>query len=352
MSFGLGRKNKLATGIAVALALGSTTMVAFAEPTATELAVARRLFEDAVRFERDQRWELAASKLNDAIAVKDTPGLRFHLAHCEDKLGHLVEAMIHYDHARELIASGVKAPDVEELLEPARKNLEQRLPTLLLVVPAEIPNAQVELDGRVMARSVIGRAAPVNPGVHKIVVRAPEHADYTEEVSILEGERRRIGVELTPLPATQGATAATNSERPAIRSHGSSRVSARTVVLVGETAVTLAALGVGVGFLAAKSGAADRVRRAQGAVDAAITDSDPTACRNPATPAAAEACSELADAANRYDTARHISTFGLVGASVGAVATLLTFVLWPNSPTTAHIDASWNAAYLGISGRF
>ncbi|HET9933622.1 MAG TPA: hypothetical protein VFQ35_23110 [Polyangiaceae bacterium] len=317
--------------------------------------MARKLFEDAVRFEREQRWELAASKLNDAIAVKDTPGLRFHLAHCEDKLGHLVEAMIHYDHARELLASGVKAPDVEEVLEPARKNLELRLPTLLLVVPAEVPDVQVELDGRVLARSVIGRAAPVNPGIHKLLVRAPGHVEYAEEVSILEGERRRISVDLPRAPSTSSAQTETPVKGGSVssRAESSRGVSARTVVLVGETAVTLAALGVGVGFLIAKSGAADRVRRAQAVVDDATpAGGGATACLNPPSMAVKQACSELDDAAGRYDTARHISTFGLVGASVGAAATLLTLVLWPSSPVTAEVNASSGSAFLGVSGRF
>src|SRR5262245_45898151 len=81
-------------------------VTALAEPTATELAVARRLFAEAVDLEHDERWELAASKLRDALAIKDTPGLRFHLAHCEEKRGHLVEAMLNYDRASELIAAG------------------------------------------------------------------------------------------------------------------------------------------------------------------------------------------------------------------------------------------------------
>ena len=215
MSVGVVRKFKPFGGLMVGLAFGMFSSSALAEPTPTELSVARRLFEDAVRFERESRWELAASKLNDALAIKDTPGLRFHLAHCEDKLGHLVEAAIHYDHARELIASGVKAPDVEELLEPARRSLEQRLPTLLLVVPAEVANVEVELDGRQLSRSVVGRTAPVDPGVHKLLVRAPGYADYTEEVSILEGERRRISVELVPIAASsdgKGSTPAKASE--------------------------------------------------------------------------------------------------------------------------------------------
>lgn len=353
MSVSLDQKRRFVSGFVVALALGTMAPPAAADPTATELVVARKLFEDAVRFEREQRWELAASKLNDAIAVKDTPGLRFHLAHCEDKLGHLVEAMIHYDHARELIASGVKAPDVEEVLEPARKSLELRLPTLLLVVPAEIVNVQVELDGRVVARPLIGRAAPVNPGVHRIVVRAPGHVDYEEEVSILEGEKRRISVDLPRAQPKQSITARPAEGAAVPSSAGSSHVSARTVVLVSESALTLASLGVGVGFLIAKSSAADRVRRAQDAVDQAPPEGGgPTKCLKPPTVAVDQACSELNSATSRYDTARHVSTFGLVGASVGAAATLLTFVLWPSAPVKADLTASSSRAFLGLSGQF
>src|SRR5690606_8548188 len=61
-----------------------------AEPTATELAVARRLFREATQLEERQRWDLAAQKLREAIRIKETPGLRFHLAHCQENMGLLV----------------------------------------------------------------------------------------------------------------------------------------------------------------------------------------------------------------------------------------------------------------------
>ncbi|MGC4089805.1 MAG: hypothetical protein QM756_18355 [Polyangiaceae bacterium] len=344
-------------GLVVGLAFGVSARSAMAEPSATELAVARKLFEDAVRFERESRWELAASKLNDALTVKDTPGLRFHLAHCEDRLGHLVEAMIHYDHARELIASGVKAPDVEELLEPARASLELRLPTLMLVVP-EVGGLEVELDGRQLARSVLGRAAPVNPGVHKILVRAPTYAEYVEEVSILEGERRRISVQLEPLakaqPSATGQPGVGGASKPARTP--SSATSTRSVVLVSEAAFTLAALGVGVGFTIAKSGAADRVRRAQDAVDEAAiaSGSSKTACNSISEQSSAvtQACSELDDAKSRYDLNRKLGAYGLIGASVGAAATLATLALWPSSPAAPQVAVSSSSAFVGLSGRF
>ncbi len=340
------------------LALGGLPLVAprlaLAEPSPTELAVARRLFEDAVRFERESRWELAASKLKDAIAVKDTPGLRFHLAHCEDKLGHLVEAMIHYDHARELIASGAKAPDVEEVLEPARRTLEQRLPSVLLVAPAEIANLEVELDGKPAARSILGRPAPVDPGTHRVVVRAPGYADFAQQLELREGEHPRVMIQMVE------GTSSADSHSPGVVTrvqsgpdvdHRDTGIPTRTYALVGESAFTLAALGVGVGFSLVKNTAYDRADRAQRTVDGNAGVADAT-CAGDRPSSLIQACSDLDDAIAAYHRARLVSTIGLAGASVGAAATLLTFALWPRSSTTLHVEATKSSSWLGIAGEF
>ena len=106
----------------------------------------------------------------------------------------------------------------------------------------------------------------------------------------------------------------------------------------------------------AKGSAADRVRRAQDAVDAAAPGVDDTkdVCSSPPKYGigAAEACTQLSDATGSYNTARHISTIGFVGASVGAAATLLTLVLWPSAPVNPEVQASAGAASFGLSGRF
>jgi tetratricopeptide (TPR) repeat protein len=83
-----------------------------AEPTPSEISVARRLFDEGKAAEDAARWREAADKFRQAAAIKDTPGIRFHLARCEEEQGAFVEALVEYDRARELIDSGVKAPDV------------------------------------------------------------------------------------------------------------------------------------------------------------------------------------------------------------------------------------------------
>ncbi|HWA76181.1 MAG TPA: hypothetical protein VG937_27770 [Polyangiaceae bacterium] len=315
--------------------------------SATELAVARRLFEDAVRLEHESRWELAASKLRDALAVKDTPGLRFHLAHCEEQLGHLVEALINYDQARELIAAGAKAPDVEALLEPARSALEARIPTLLLVAPAEVEQLEVELDGKALARSVVGRPAPMNPAKHRVLARAPGYRDYDEEVLLIEGERRTVQLNMVRLPVAAAPTSVAAQPVIARAPEPNSTSSAKTYILAGESAFAVAALGVGIGFWMAQNTAEDRISRIQSTLEPGICNTKPTSD----TPRPEE-CGELTQTIDDYNTARRFSTIGFVGAGAGAVATVLTFALWPSAPATPRVQPSASGTWFGIDGRF
>jgi hypothetical protein len=312
------------------------------------LAVARRLFEDAVRLEHESRWELAASKLRDALAVKDTPGLRFHLAHCEEQLGRLVEALISYDQARELLAAGAKAPDVEALLEPARKALEARVPYLMLVPPADVDRLEVELDGKAVARSVLGRAAPVNPANHRVVARAPGYKEYSAEFQLGAGDRRTLQLEMTPVLAESGAPAvpAGTAKESVSGPESNSATPIRTYVLAGEAAFTVAAFGVGIGFWMAQSTAADRVDRVQEVLDA----QGGSVCQGPGTKP--DTCSELSDAIDDYYRLRRFSTWGFAGAGVGAAATILTFVLWPSAPAAPRVQATASGTWLGVEGQF
>jgi hypothetical protein len=319
-----------------------------AEPSPTELSVARHLFTEAVELERAERWQLAALKLRDAIVIKDTPGLRFHLGHCEDKQGHLVEAMLSYDRAHELIAAGAKAADVEEVLEPTRAALERRMPYLVLVTPVELPQIKVDVDGVTLARSVLGRPAPVNPGVHHIVAHAEGYRDFIQDLPIEEGERRTVHIDLEP---SRAAVASSSPPRKAgLANEAQPPSSTRTVVLVAESAFTVAALGVGGVFLLIRSSHADRIEEAQRTADRLSTA--PDSCSTDTSVAVRVNCKDLNDAISAYNTSTKIAVGGFIGAGVGAVATALTLVLWPSAPFTPQVDHSAKQSVFGVSGRF
>lgn len=343
-------------------ALATPAQALPAEPTPTELAVARRLFQEASELESEGEWAIAAAKLRDAIQIKDTPGLRFHLAHCEERLGLLVEAALDYDRARDLLAAGAKAPDVEALLEPARESLAARLPTLVIVIPAGVPDLSVSLNGRQLARSILGRPAPVNPGKYHIVVTAPGYDPFVRDVTIKESERTRVAAELVrrteaspaaaPTPTVQQERGPLDGAPPQTSEpHAGPGLEAdlRTYVILGESLVTAAGLGLGIGFLLAKDDAAERAREAQGDIgegarcDSQSTDDDLLA-----------SCRRLDDAVSDHDRARVLSTVGFVGAGVGAASIVLTVLFWPDTESSVRVSArpSRSGAFFAVSGQF
>src|SRR5215470_9747095 len=121
----------------VAGAICIATLRAHAEPNAADIASARRLFSEATVLREAGQWAEAAAKLREAIAIKETPGLRFHLAHCEEQMGRLLAARDDYDRADALIREGATASDVAALLEPARAALRERIPTLVVRAPSD-----------------------------------------------------------------------------------------------------------------------------------------------------------------------------------------------------------------------
>ncbi len=331
----------------------SVCAVAHAEPTAAELGVARRAFSEAVELEKQEEWALAAQKLREAIAVKETPGLRFHLAHTEEKLGQLLEAAGDYARAKELIAAGIPAPDVERLLDKALLDLEERIPRVRVLLEPSVAGAEVRLDGRLQRNEGVATFVRLNPGAHRVLVTAPGYRSFEHEIDIQLSERRSVRVELVPEPRPTAPTPAQPSatKTPARRELSIQQTAspARTYVLVSESVVSLAALGVGVGFLLMTPTAADNMHRAQQNLDEVRRAQGDAACRQPKPP---EACRRLSEAIDDYNDTRRITYVGLVGAGAGLTATVLTYLLWPRSRTTVVVSDAGAPAWLGVRSEF
>lgn len=325
------------------------------EPSPTELAVARRLFNEAEALEKEERWSEAALKVREAIRIKETPGLRFHLAFCEEHMGLLVEAMNDYARARDLIAGGMAARDVEGLLPDKQKALSRRVPSIVIVPPAGISPIRASIDGQHIAPSVLGRPAPVNPGMHRVVVSAEGYREFIADVTLTEGERRVVTAKLARAPSSGKRQDAAAPEPHTQKPEKSSPITARTYVLVGEVAVTAASLAVGVTFLIAGSRADDRVTRYNDVVDRVARDNGATSpvCSQAQTvDAVIEACADLATAVNDRDRYRLLSTVGFVGAGVSALATLSTFIFWPEQKKAVAIAPYSDGSGFGVGARF
>ena len=335
----------------IALAFGLSTSLlssigAAAEPRAAELEAARLLFQEATALEQQSAWREASQKLDAALAIKETPGLHFHRAHCAEQLGELVLAARHYSRSEEMIRAGAAAPDVEELLSAARARVLARVPRLTLSFPNDVVGASLEIDG-VRVGDQPGNPVLLDPGRHRIIARAPGRRDFEMEITLVEGQTQTLEVSLAPprsAPAT--STSAVNEKQE----HDGPLLGTREFVLIGEATLAVAGLGTGIGFSIAKGAATDRIERAQRAVDASAAG-EGSGCQTDSPP---PACAELRSALEDRDRATRFATVGFVTAGVGTAATLLTFVLWPSRerPVTAGVERSSSGPTLSVRGRF
>jgi hypothetical protein len=318
----------------------------FAEQSTTgDLSEARRLFDEATALERRSAWKDASAKLDAALAIKETPGLHFHRAHCAEQLGELVVAARHYARAEALIRAGAKAPDVEELLAAARVRVLARVPRLVLVLPSDVTGATLEIDGTRVSEEP-GTPLFLDPGRHRIVAKAPGRRDFEMEITLVEGQSQTLEVVLSPpARAKPVATSSDTARQPDMEGWG-----VREVVLVGGATFAVAGLATGIGFTIAKNAAADRAESVGRIVDATAPEDPENACKENPPPE----CSELEDAQDDHRRASRFATIGFVTAGVGAAAALATWALWPSSRArvSASVSPSPGGATLSLAGRF
>lgn len=317
-----------------------------AEPTPADIAHAKKLFSDATELREEGKYAESDAKLREAIAIKDTPGLRFHLAVCEEKLGHLIEAESEYDHAQGLIDQGVKAADVAELIGPARSALAERIPTLLVRVPAGVHGATVTIDAQPLAPPVMEHPMKLDPGTHALLVRAANFRDFNLEVTLVEGDDRVVNAVLlptsssnegavAPLPASPSssdaavraasdATAVTTSE--AAPAKKPSWFGAREAVLLGEGVFAVAGATVGTVFVV-KYGQENRYHDAE-LKDVNANQYNCLSHEQPST-GASLACTHLTDSVSARRLDAGLALGGFIGAGVGAAAFVTTWLLWP-----------------------
>jgi hypothetical protein len=349
------RSRTFETLLVCGLALGSRS--AYSEPSAAEMSTARQAFEAAVALEADQKWVEASVKLHAALAVKDTPGLRFHLAHCEEQLGLLVEAAADYDRASELLGQGAKAPDVQKLLVPASEALKRRIPRVSVEIPADIGNPVAQIDGKAFAQSELSLGEPLNPGRHELKISAVGRSPFENSFVLKEGDAVSIHADLKEFPAAAsgGSSAPGSTELASAPARADARpkagMSPKAYLLIGESAVTVAGLALGIGYTLAESSARSRVQADQSQIDSAALGNG--ACGSPDS-SISGACSDLRTSIDAHDRDATLSTVGFVCAGVGAAALLTTWFAYPNRTDSAGLTVQPVVALgrIGVRGAF
>ncbi len=181
--------------------LGVTPDVTLAAATPTQIAVARKLFAEAVELEQSEDWSGAESRLREILRIKATPGIYYHLAFCIEKQERLVEASINYSRARELITSGVKADEVEALLAEREAQLRERIPTLRIELDTGVAEPTLLIDGKPINPALALDPIPVDPGTHQLKVLAEGYESFLGDFHAAEGDSVQVSVAMRPIGA-------------------------------------------------------------------------------------------------------------------------------------------------------
>lgn len=210
MGVGAGCSSMLSTGVArrmfvkrvlglAALALGLLIAgPASADLTPKEEAKRTQLFKEGRSAFDDGKWQEAADKFRAVVEMRSAPKALIALAASEAKLGHLSESKRLYERAREDAVAAKLPKDADEAAARLRELLP-RVPRIAVKVPSGVSDAAILIDGK-PAEIQFGDA-DVDPGDHTVTVTAPGRKDFSEVVTVAEGERKEVQVALDPLQA-------------------------------------------------------------------------------------------------------------------------------------------------------
>ncbi len=313
-----------------------------AEPVAeVSLERARELFAAGKASMERGDWREAARRFREAAAIKDTPGLRYHIAHCEENAEQLLRARAEYEAAGRLLEV-LPATDVEELLGPALTRLAQKTPEVRVRL---VPSAEVTLvaiDGHELA----DWQAPVqlDPGRHWVQVEAAGHRPTTMEFTLELGQKQILWVRLQPEapPPTPPSVAASVAATPTPSSW-------RTPVMITGGAMSLAGLGLGVWALLDRSVALDEAAWARSGVSR-LSGAEGS-CAG-ASGGLALACDDLIAAERRRDRATQFALGGFAVAGVGAALTFTSLLVGVDAPVEVSGVSGAGMTGMRVRGRF
>ncbi|MDI3291100.1 hypothetical protein [Polyangium sp. 15x6] len=328
----LGARALLAAGILASAALAPPPVHA-EEPTATAEAKAgaRAATEKGTNAFKESRYDEAVDMFLRAESLFHAPTHVLMLARSYVALGKLVLAKEAYlSIVREELAP--KAPPAFKLAKiDAQKelaDLSPRIPSLQVNTTPEAKNIVVTIDDKPLPAALLGIPSPIDPGTHVLRATAEGMAAPEKSVTVKEGEKATLVLELAPVANAGPITPAPPPVKPKGPANGREQPSGKTspgriagVVLMGLGVAGLGAGGVFGGLSLAKRAEADEAFDACGA-----------GCWGPP----ADAVRALDDDANKK------GNLGIIGLAAGGALTItgiVLFVVSKRSPGEAPAKA-------------
>lgn len=230
-----------------------------ARPRDADPAAAQALFYEGRALMKAGRWAEACPKLEESLRLDQGIGTTFNLADCNEHLGKLATAWSGFlDAAAAAKAAG--QAQREKVARDRARELEPKLPKLVVEVKGQAPGLVVERDGLVIGQAAFGTAIPVDPGTHRIAARAPGRTPLELTVEAREARTSRVTVpeltaepvaaspaEAAPSPSTSAAPASTTTTTSATSPYAAAGTFPEPVEEHTSPQRVLGWVGVGVG---------------------------------------------------------------------------------------------------------
>ncbi len=189
------------TVLRAAAALGVVFLVASAASSASAQEDARALFSQGQAAYETGDYPTAVRNWERAYEIDPRPLLQYNLAQAYERLGQLDRAVAAY----RIYVENTPGDDARAQNARARiASLEQRLSNTSIQLTGGTEGARVTIDGE--DRGLLPHPDPfrVEPGNHRIVVRADGYEDFVASVAVSAGQAAAVPVEMRA-GATGGA---------------------------------------------------------------------------------------------------------------------------------------------------
>jgi hypothetical protein len=240
-------KRALSLGLAAMLLISS--FPALAEPSDTDQAIAKDLFDKGVKLMDEgkcdekpadiKKCKQALDSFKRAYEITGALGALRNLAYVEKGLGMTASAARDF---REVARRAPLDPKPErrkwaDFAKAEADALEPRVPHLIVKVIDKAPNTKITLDGALLNEAGWNTPLPLDPGSHSIRAEAPGRLPFETVASLAENQDKAITVVLEV------------DAKPVETTKGSSKVLPIVVTAVGIVGV---GVGLGLGYASMK----------------------------------------------------------------------------------------------------
>lgn len=311
------------------------TVLAVEDRTGTD---AEELFRHARELHRQKRWQEARDAYDRAWQLERTFQIAANLALVELRLGRARDAAEHLSFAlAHLPASDPKVAEARTHLEEMMKEATARVGTLKVELDRD--EAVIYVDDQPVGAAPLQHPIYLEAGRHVVHVQPSGAPRITRELSIEPGVVYRLALSSAPPLSTPGAASAPAPD-PVQASPQSDRnrpLETRFVVVAGEAALTLVALGLGTMFGLQANSSRDRADELRTRINAGgdpVRVAQGSMC-DPTYTARPPECAELSDAVDDTNALVTRSTVAFIVAGGLAATSVATYLLWPK-PRGSH----------------